>query len=90
MPRVLRPGNLSTFTRLTLDPSLLAAVFPGILSPGKKKSLAVIVAGFLQNFPFTNTTQRKVCYCQKEDSSVIIENNLSCRRKKKSIVDDIT
>ena len=59
MPRVLRPGNLSTFTRLTLDPSLFAAVFPGILSPEKKKSLAVTVAGSLQNFPFTNTTQRK-------------------------------
>ncbi|KAK7845195.1 40s ribosomal protein s20-2 [Quercus suber] len=59
MPRVLRPGNLSTFTRLTLDPSLLVAVFPGILSLGKKKSLAITIARSLQNFPFTNTTQRK-------------------------------
>ena len=90
MPKVLRPGNLSTFTRLTLDPSLLAAVFPGILSPGKKKSLAVTVAGSLQNFPFTNTTQRKVCYCHKVDSFVTMDNNMSCRRKKKSNVDDIT
>ena len=65
MPRVLRPDNLSTFTRLTLDPSLLAAVFPGILSPEKKKSLAMTIAGSLQNFPFTNTTQRKVCYGHK-------------------------
>ena len=66
MPRVLRPGNLLTFTRLTLDPSLFAAVFPRILSLEKKKSLAVTVARSLQNFPFTNsTTQRKVCYCHK-------------------------
>ena len=65
MPRVLRPGNLSTFTRLTLDPSLFVAVFPGILSPEKKKLSAVTVAESLQNFPFTSTTQRKVCYCHK-------------------------
>ena len=88
-PRVLRPGNLSTFTRLTLDPSLFAAVFPGILSPGKKKSFAVTYAGSLQNFPFTNTTQRKLCYCREEDSSVTMDNNMSCRGKKKSNVDDI-
>ena len=81
MPRVLRPGNLSTFTRLTLDPGLFAAVLPGILSPGKKKSFAVTYAGSLQNFPLTNTTQRKLCYCRKEDSSVTIDNNMSCREK---------
>ena len=62
MPRVLRPENLSTFTRLTLDPSLFAVLLLGILSLGKKKSLAMKVAGSLQNFPFTNTTQRKLCY----------------------------
>ena len=65
MPRVFRPGNLLTSTRLTLDPSIFADVFPGILSPEKKKSLAMTVAGSLQNSPFTNTTQRKVCYCHK-------------------------
>ena len=88
MPRVLRPGNLSTFTRLTLDPSLFAAVFPGILSPEKKKSLAVTSVGSLQNFPFTKTAQRKVCYCHKLDSSVTIDN-MSCRGKKCDR-DDIT
>ena len=65
MPRVFRPGNLLMSTRLTLDPSLFADVFPGILSPEKKKSLAMTVAGSLQNSPFTNTTKRKVCYCHK-------------------------
>ena len=44
IPRVLRPGNLLTFTRLTLDPSLFATVFLGILISEKKKSLAVTVA----------------------------------------------
>ena len=82
MPRVLRPGNLSTFTRLTLDPSLFAAVFPGILSPEKKKLLAVTVVGSLQNFPFTNTTQRKVCYYHIYDSSVPMDNSMPCRKKK--------
>ena len=54
------------FTRLTLDPSLLAAMFLGISSLGKKKSLVIVtIVGSLENFPFTNTTQRKVCYCHK-------------------------
>ena len=62
----MRPGNLSMFTRLTLDPSLLAAMFLGISSLGKKKSFVIVtVVGSLENFPFTNTTQRKVCYCHK-------------------------
>ena len=58
MPRVLRPANLSTFTRVTFDPTLFP-VFPGILSPEKKKSFLETIAGFLQNFPFTNTTQKE-------------------------------
>ena len=61
MPRVLRPRILSTFTRLTLNPSLFS-VFPGLSSPEKKKSSAVVSFGSLQNFPLTKTTQRKFGY----------------------------
>ena len=61
MPRVLRPANISTFTRVTFYPTLFAlfAVSAGLLSPEKKKSFATTIVGSLQNFPFTNTTQRK-------------------------------
>ena len=34
MPRVLRPGNVSTFTLVTFDPTLLY-VFPGMFNPPK-------------------------------------------------------
>ena len=57
-PRVLRPGNLSTFKRMTFDPTLFL-VFLGILSPEKKKSFTKTIAGSLQIFPFTDTIQRK-------------------------------
>jgi len=36
-------------------------VLLGMFSPEKKKSLALASFGSLQNFPFTNTAQRKVC-----------------------------
>ena len=55
MPRVLRPGNVSTFTVVTLDPTLLS-VFPGMFNPSKKKSSSLTSFGSLQNFPLMNTT----------------------------------
>ena len=64
-------------------------MFLGILSPRKKELFAVTYAGSLQNFPFTNTTQRKLCYCRKEDSFVTVDNNMSYSEKKKSNLDDI-
>ncbi|KAB1206456.1 hypothetical protein CJ030_MR7G000088 [Morella rubra] len=51
MPSVLRLGNLSTFTAITLDPSQFA-VFLRIWSLEKKKSLAVTSFGSLQNEQF--------------------------------------
>ncbi|KAF4355278.1 hypothetical protein G4B88_004936 [Cannabis sativa] len=39
MPRVLRPGRVPTLTVVTFDPTGFM-VFPGMLSPEKKKSSA--------------------------------------------------
>ena len=64
-PRVLRPGNLSTFKRMTFDPTLFL-VFLGILSPEKKKSFAETIAGSLQIFHSQILyKERKVSYCHK-------------------------
>ena len=65
---------------MTLNPTLFA-VFAGILSPEKKKSSAVTASGFLQNFPFTNTTQRKFFHCQKNKINKI---NKTKNKKKKN------
>ena len=73
MPRVFKPSSISTFTRVTLNPTLFA-VFAGILSPEKKKSSAVTVGGSLQNFSFTNTTQRKVFHCRKKKKKMTKQN----------------
>ena len=101
MPRVFKRGSISTFTRVTLNPTLFA-VFAGILSPEKKKSSAVTASGFLQNFPFTNTTQRKFFHCQKNKIKIKIKikqktkkkhfyNNGQVKlKKKKTDVDDDT
>ena len=51
-----------------------------------KELFAVTYAGSLQNFPFTNTTQRKLCYCRKEDSFVTVDNNMSYSEKKKNLI----
>jgi hypothetical protein len=60
MPSVLRPGFWSTFNRVTFDPSGFEVLLR-MFSPLKEKSLALTSFGSLQNFPFTNTTQNKVC-----------------------------
>jgi hypothetical protein len=62
MPNVLRPNILLTSKRVTFDPGGFTVLL-GVFSPWKKKSLAMTSFGSLQNFPFTNTAQRKVCYC---------------------------
>ena len=80
MPRVFKPGSISTFTRVTLNPTLFA-VFAGILSPEKKKSSAVTASGFLQNFPFTNTTQRKFFHCQKNKIKIKIKIKQKTKKK---------
>jgi len=59
-PSVLRPNIFSTVKRVTFDPSGFAVLL-GMFSPEKKKSLALASFGSLQNFPFTNTAQTRVC-----------------------------
>ena len=77
MPRVLRPSNLSMIKRVTFDPTFFV-VFLEILSPKEKKSLVVTSARSLQNFPFTNATQKSLLlsqirkFCNKD-------NNMLCR-----------
>lgn len=56
-PRVLSPGNLSTLTKVTFEPFGFS-VFPGMLSPWNKKSLATAYFGSLQNLPFRNTIKK--------------------------------
>ena len=94
MPRVFKPSSISTFTRVTLNPTLFA-VFARILSPEKKKSSAVTVGGSLQNFSFTNTTRRKVFHCKKKKKNDKTKQNTSVTmdkssKKKKTDVDDDT
>ena len=48
VPRVFSPAILSTFTRVTFDASFF--MFPGILSPKKRKLFGVASFGSLQNY----------------------------------------
>jgi hypothetical protein len=59
MPKVLRPSILSTLRRVTIDPSGFE-VSLGVSLPEKKKSLALVSLGSLQNFPLTNTAVGKI------------------------------
>ena len=73
MPRVLRPANLLTLTRVTFDPTLFP-VFQGILSSEKKKSFAETIAGTLQNLHSqTVHIERKVSYCCKKGERFLLE-----------------
>ena len=73
MPRVLRPANLLTLTRVTFDPTLFP-VFQGILSSKKKKSFAETIAGTLQNLHSqTVHIERKVSYCCKKGERFLLE-----------------
>ena len=71
MPRVLRPGNLSTFTRVTFDPTLFP-VFLVILSLEKKKSFAVAKCWVLAKiFRSQNYTKKSLLL---SDSSIKMDN----------------
>jgi hypothetical protein len=70
MPKVLRPSILSTFRRVTVDPSGFD-VSLGMFSPEKKKSLAETSLGSLQNFPFTNIAWRRKSWLYKKNRGKI-------------------
>jgi hypothetical protein len=76
-PNVLRPGILSTFTRVTFDPST-SDVFLGMFSPERKKSLAVTSFGSLQSFPFVKTAERKNFNNKKWTFFLIINGLITC------------
>ena len=78
MPRVLRPGNLSTFTRVTFDPTLFP-VFPVILSLEKKKSFAVAKCWVLAKFSVHKYYTKKSLLLS--DSSIKMDNNMSYTEK---------
>ena len=74
----LEYSNLVAYRR---SQETLFAVFAGILSSEKKKSSAVTASGFLQNFPFTNTTQRKFFHCQKNKIKIKIKIKQKTKKK---------
>ena len=76
-PNVLRLDILSTFTRVTFNPST-SDVFLRMFSPERKKLMVVTSFGSLQNIPFVNTTKRKNFNNKKWAFFMIINGLIRC------------